>query len=180
MCISSSVSFMASPYDRFFESLPNKDIKNPVKFNNAGQLLASPHWNRVAIGVAAFSTQPWIDAHNKNVDKDTAKASACRTFVKIPICTTAGFIVRGSVYKFVEKFTHASQEEGSVLLTPKAILKETNPEVRQSILKLHKNALSTVSALAVMFFTNVLIDAPLTTACSNKLIAYMQQKQRKQ
>lgn len=176
MCINSNVNFKASFYNKFFEALPEKNIKNPAKFNKAGQMLASPHWNRLALGVAAISTQPMIDYHNPNVDRDTAIASSCRTLVKIPICTSVGFIVRGGVYKLVERFAHINSKEGSTLLTPKAILKETNTEVQKNALKLHKNALSTVTALGIMLFTNILIDAPLTTKSSNKLIAYVQKK----
>ncbi len=163
MCINSNISFKSSPYDRFIKYVPNKDIKNPVKYNKAGQLLASPHWNRLALGITAITTQPWIDYYNPDVDRDTAKTSFCRTLAKIPVCTTVGFIVRGGVYKLTEKFMHSSENEGSTLFTPKAILQEKNANIREAKLKLHKNAFSTVSAIGIMLFTNFLIDAPLTT-----------------
>lgn len=165
-----NVSFQACWYDKFFKSIPNKDIANPAKFNKAGQALASPHWNRLAIGAAAISSQPFIDLYNPKVDKDTAKASALRTTAKILTCTSVGFIVRGLCYKLTEKFAHGSSKEGSTLLTPKVILAETNKELRNSKLKLHKNAFSTVTALIVMLFTNFFIDAPVTTKVSNKFL----------
>lgn len=164
--------FRSSLYDRFFKALPNKDIKNAAKFNKAGQMLASPHWNRLALGCAALCSQPFFDYYNPNVDRDTAETSTLRTLAKIPVCTGVGFIVRGITYKIVEKYAHGSEKEGSTLLTPKAILQETNKELRNSKLKLHKNTFSTVAALCVMTLcTNMLVDAPLTTKAANKLIA---------
>ena len=166
-----SVSFEGSVYKKFFKKLPNKDIVNSDAYNAVGQALASPHINRLAVGIAALSTQPWIDLYNPKVDKDTAKASMYRTLAKVIACTGVGFIVRGASYKLVEKYANASEKLGSTLLTPQAILKETSPELRESMLKLHRNALSTVLALSVMVFTNVLLDAPLTTMLANKFIA---------
>ena len=168
-------SFRASFYDGFFKSLPNKDINNPAKLNKLGHALASPHWNRLALGVAAISTQPFIDYYNPKVDKDTAMASALRTTAKALVCTTVGFIVRGSSYKLVEKLANPTKAEGSTLLTPKEILKETNIEKKLHKLKLHKNTVSTTLALLVMMFTNVLIDAPYTTKLTNKFLELYKQ-----
>ncbi|MBR1374439.1 hypothetical protein IJ750_02060 [bacterium] len=167
--IDNSVCF-GSFYDKFYKSLPNKELKNAAKYNKTGQALASPHWNRLALGAAAITTQPLIDYYNPNVDRDTATTSALRTIAKICACTFVGFCVRGCSYKLVEKFAHGSAKEGSTLLTPLEILKEKNTEVKKSKLKLHKNTLSTVTALVVMLFTNFLLDAPLTTKGANTLI----------
>ena len=169
LSVNNCVSFN-SFYDNFYKKLPNKDIKNAAKYNRVGQALASPHWNRFALGVAAITTQPWIDFLNPRVDRDTATASALRTIAKICVCTTVGFCVRGSSYKLVEKLAHAAEKEGSTLFTPKEILREKNIELRNSKLKLHKNTLSTVIALGVMIFTNFLLDAPLTTRAANALL----------
>lgn len=160
-------NFDASWYDKFFESIPNKTINKTSRYNKLGQTLASPHWNRLAIGTAAITTQPFLDYFNPKVDKDTAKASALRTTAKIIVCTTVGFTVRGLCYKLTEHFAHASSKEGSTLLTPRTILNETNKELQQNKLKLHKNTFSTITALFVMLFTNFLIDAPGTTKLSN-------------
>lgn len=170
LSINSGVNFGSSWYDKFFKSIPNKNVTNPAKFNKVGQALASPHWNRLAIGGAAISSQPWFDLYNPKVDKDTAKASSLRTTAKIIVCTSVGFTVRGLCYKLTEKFAHGSAKEGSTLLTPKSILAETNKKLRDSKLKLHKNAFSTVTALFVMLFTNFLLDAPGTTKLSNKFL----------
>jgi len=165
-----NIGFQSSFYDSFFKKIPNKDVKNSVKFNKAGMLLASPHWNRAAIGVAAISTQPWIDYFNPDVSRDTAETATCRTLAKNLVCPAVGFVVRGGAYKLTEKYVHASAAEGSTLLTPEAVLRETNAEVRKNKLKLHKNAFSTVLALIAMLFTNVLVDAPLVAKLANKFI----------
>ncbi len=177
---SPNINFQKSVYNNFFKRLPNKDIKNQAAFNKAGHTLASPHWNRLAIGCAAILTQPFIDGHNPRVDKDTARASMLRTTGKIIACTSVGFIVRGTCYKLTNKFMHATKAEGSTILTPKAILNEIDPMVRENMLKLHKNAFSTVSALAVMLFTNPLVDAPLTTILSNKFLEMDAKKNHKE
>ena len=168
---SHNLSFTSSWYDRFFKSLPEKEIKNTVRYNKFGTALASPHWNRVALGIAAITTQPAIDYFNPRVNKDTATASALRTIAKILVCTSVGFCVRGGAYKLVKKYAKASAKEGSTILTPEAILKESDPRKQIEMLKLHHNALSTVTALSVMLFTNFLLDAPLTTKLANKFIA---------
>lgn len=165
-----NVNFSSSWYDKFFEKIPNKEIKNIAKYNKTGAMLASPHWNRAAIGLAAIASQPWMDYFNPKVDRETAKASSLRTVAKILVCTSVGFTVRGLSYKLVEKFAHGTPQEGSTILTPKSILQETNKKLRDSKLKIHKNAFSTVTALSIMLFTNFLLDAPLTSKLSNKFL----------
>jgi len=174
-----NLNFKSSFYDKFFKNLPNKEIKDVAKFNKLGQALASPHWNRVALGVAAMTFQPCIDYFNPKVDRDTAESSALRTVAKITVCTSVGFIIRGLSYKLVNKFANGSAKEGSTLLTPKEILEESNKLIRDNKVKLHKNTLSTLVALAVMVFTNFLIDAPLTTFFANKLISKHNSKKAK-
>ncbi len=171
LSVNNNISFRSSFYSRFFKSVPEKEIKNSAKYTKLGHMLASPHWNRVALGVGAITTQPALDYFNPRVDKDTATSSALRTIAKICVCTSVGFIVRGSAYKLVEKYAHGLPSEGSTVLTPEAILKISDKVLRDNSLKLHKNALSTALALGVMFFTNVLVDAPLTTIAANKLIS---------
>lgn len=174
------INFRKSWYDKFFKHIPNKDIKNAKELNDFGKKIASPHWNRLALGAAGISTYPFWDYYNKNVDKETAKVSAIRTSAKIITCTTTGFIIRGLCYKLTEKYAHGTPEEGSILLTPKSILNEANKEVRNNKVKIHKNTFSTLTALAVMLFTNFLIDAPLTTIVTNKCLslANLQNKDR--
>ena len=168
--VQNNIGFRASFYDNFFKKLPNKYVKNSGSYNKIGHKLASPHWNRLALGIAALTTQPAIDYFNPRVDRDTATAAALRTIAKICVCTAVGFAVRGSAYKLVEKYAHISPKYGSTLLTPKAILSEKDAVKQQNMLKIHKNALSTITALCVMLFTNILLDAPLTTIAANQLI----------
>lgn len=142
-----------------------------MRYNKIGHTLASPQWNRVALGVAAITSQPWWDYFNPKVDDDTAKASAIRTGSKIGVCTTIGFTIRSLAHAFVKKFANGSTKEGSTLLTPKEILREINPEIKECKLKLHQNTFAFFVALFVMMFTNFLIDAPLTTYVANKFLA---------
>ena len=99
-----NVNFQSSWYDKFFKRIPNKSIEKSEQFNKLGAKLASPHWNRATLGLAAISTQPAWDYFNPKVDKDTAKASAIRTTSKIAVCSTVGFTIRGLCYKLTEKF----------------------------------------------------------------------------
>lgn len=168
--VANNINFMSSWYDKFFKSMPNKDIHNTAQFNKLGKSLASPHYNRLALGAGAIVTQPAIDRFNPRVDDNTAKVSSYRTIAKIIACTSVGFCVRGGCYKLTNKYAHGSKSEGSTVLTPKAILNEVNPKRRNNMLKIHKNAFSTIFALAVMVFTNFFLDAPLTTMLSNALI----------
>ena len=166
-----NISYGSSWYSNFFEKLPNKEIKNSAKYNKIGNALASPHWNRAVIGLAAISTQPAIDYFNPRVDKDTATAASLRTLAKICVCTAVGFCVRGGAYKLVNKYANENLKGNSSILIPKEILNETNNILKTQKLKLHKNALSTVSAICIMLVTNFLLDAPLTTKFTNYLIS---------
>ena len=170
LSVKNNIGFHASFYDSFFKKLPNQNVKNSAVYNKIGHALASPHWNRLLIGAAAITTQPAMDYFNPRVDKDTATAAALRTIAKICVCTAVGFFIRGASYKLVEKYAHGSSKEGSTLLTPFTILNEKNVKKRNDKLKLHKNAISTISAIGAMMFTNVFVDAPLTTIATNQLI----------
>ncbi|MBQ7125764.1 hypothetical protein IJO12_01615 [bacterium] len=176
LSVDNSVNFTSSFYDKFFKSLPNKDIGSGAKLNKLGHALASPHWNRAALGVAAIATQPAFDYFNPRVDKDTAEASALRTASKIVVCTTVGFTIRGLSHKIIKKLTNLSPKEGSTLLTPKSILNIKNSFEQKNKLALHRNTLATLTALIVMMFTNFLIDAPLTTFVANKTIDHHNKK----
>ena len=49
---------------------------------------------RVALGLTALVTQPYIDAHNKRVDEQTRKVSVAKTIAKIIAGTLTGFFIR--------------------------------------------------------------------------------------
>lgn len=171
LSVQNNTAFCGSFYDNFFKRLPNREIKNSAQYNKLGHALASPHWNRLVLGGAAIATQPAIDFFNPKVDIDTAATSALRTMAKIIVCTAVGFLVRGTCFALANKFIHANPKMGYTGLTPEAILKQKNPKAQESMLKLHRNTVSTVSALGVMMFTNFLLDAPFATMLANKFIS---------
>ena len=158
-------------YDNFFKKIPKGEIKDAAKFNKIGSALASPHWNRLALGVAAITTQPAIDFFNPKVDRDTAKAASIRTVSKILVCTAVGFAVRGSCYKLTNKLIGDVSKIETKKFIPMEIREETNKELQEQKLKLFKNTKSTLLALAVMVFTNFYIDAPGTTKLANYWLA---------
>ena len=135
-----------------------------------GDKVSSPQ-NRLILGVSALMSQPFIDLSNKKVDEDTRKISAARTVAKIIAGTTTGFLVR---YGCIKAIDYCS-------LLPEQITKSTkNPRLRTlftpdskitAVLKdlgQYRKALGTIVSLAVMLFTNFLIDAPLTKYLTNK------------
>ena len=149
---------------------PNPTIKSE-KLNHTiewiGKNLSSAE-NRLILGASALLSQPFIDAANKDVDKDTRKISICRTVAKIIAGTLTGYTIRKLCIKSIDAFTKSVNEikpdmkfkKLRTLLTP--TLKYTADELSQ-----YKNTLGTILALGVMVFTNFLIDAPLTKALTN-------------
>lgn len=179
LSVQNNVAFTSSFYNGFFKKLPNTDVKNSVNYNKLGHALASPHWNRLVLGAAAITTQPAIDYFNPRVDKDTASTSALRTLAKIIVCTSVGFAVRGGCSYLVNKYITADAKGKMKSLIPAEILKETNSIKKENMLKLHKNTMSTLSALSVMVFTNFLLDAPGATWLANKFIGTYKSSQNK-
>lgn len=120
---------------------------------------------RLVLGVTALATQPFIDAHNKNVDEDTRKVSVARTVAKIIAGTATGFLIRYGCIKSIKAFSHIPKPgmpKYKSFLTPKGITDNTTEAFQQ-----YRNALGTIIALGVMVFTNFLIDAPLTKFLTN-------------
>ena len=58
----------------------NEYVKKGLDF--AGKYLHAPE-QRLLLGATALATQPFIDMHNKNVDKETRMMSVARTIAKI-------------------------------------------------------------------------------------------------
>ena len=143
----------------------NEYVKKGLDF--AGKYLHAPE-QRLLLGATALATQPFIDMHNKNVDKETRMMSVARTIAKIIAGTLTGFTIRKLCIKSIDAFTKLPSEikpdmkfkNLRQLLTP--TLKCTAEELSQ-----YKNTLGTILALGVMVFTNFLIDAPLTKALTN-------------
>jgi len=113
---------------------------------------------RFIFGAAALAFQPALDKLNPWVDKETADTSAKRSVAKAIVSTATGVIIR----------------EGCIvgtnaLLNGKNIAKKLPQFITKD--KNHSSAvIGTLMGLAVMMFTNFLIDAPLTNKLTNFLL----------
>ena len=101
-----SVSFTSNPniFKRVYNSLPNKVIPAGKLLNGIekfGQKCTSAH-QRGILGLTALMTQPFIDAHNKNVDGKTKKYSVARTVSKIIAGTLTGVAIRAGCIKLMK------------------------------------------------------------------------------
>lgn len=159
-------------------------------FNSAQQ--------RAVSGVTGILLQPWFDLNNKRVDEDTRIVSTARTLGKIIAGMTTGVLIRWGLIEAAKHFcktTTTEQERinkliekekakgtGKVItekartvfkpyeqwLLPKEYVNKSFREVKK-----YRLAFGTVAAVGVMFFTNFLIDAPLTTYLTNKFTKMM-------
>jgi hypothetical protein len=76
--------------------LKKENVTSVVKINDEFNT-----WHqRLALGIASISTQPFYDYFNKNVDQDTREYSAMRTVAKIIVGTTEGCLVRALAIKY--------------------------------------------------------------------------------
>lgn len=144
----------------------NDSNANRKAWNKFSDMVSRPMENRILMGATAILTQPAIDYHNKNVDKDTREVSRNRTTAKIIAGTASGMLVRGSSQYLIESLTNTaakSRIKRSLLPTKhlKSLLKTTE------FLKNYRNTLSTILAILAMCVTNFLIDAPLTVFLTN-------------
>ena len=123
---------------------------------------------RLILGATALMTQPFIDAHNKDVDEKTRKVSVARTIAKIIAGTVTGFIIRKGCIKGIEALSQIpgpNVPKWKTIFTPKGITNNKTEEFTQ-----YRNAMGTVVGLFAMLITNFAIDAPLTKFLTNKLI----------
>ena len=129
--------------------------------------VSQPHINRGVMGVTALLTQPALDYYNHKVDEETRVVAMNRTIAKILAGTGVGmFIVRGPIFKLVEKTTNiAGKSKYSKLLLPREFLSEiaSNEKYRKN----YRNALAASLALLAMCVTNFALDAPLTIFLTN-------------
>ena len=157
----------------FLDMSPNhtsKDNRETIKhWDNTAKWISNPMWNRGIMGATALLTQPSIDYYNHRVDDETRTVSRNRTIAKIIAGTLVGmFVVRGPVYKAVEKMTDTvGKKKYSQALLPKKFIQE---------LKKNKDALTNYRATIAMFLallamcvTNFVLDAPLTIMLTNIL-----------
>ena len=126
---------------------------------------------RLLVGVTGVVMQPWIDLHNKKVDKETRLYSACKNCAKALVGATTGFAIRKGCIKFVKKLL----EKGKLLPQDKSGIRHYEPKVKN-----YGCALGTALAIVVMIGTNFLLDAPLTQILSSKLYKKTLGKDNKQ
>ena len=135
-----------------------------------GKNISSPE-NRLILGVTALMSQPFIDLHNRKVDEETRKVSACRTIAKIIAGTLTGVVVRKGCIKAIDAFSKLPSELAAGTKYPGLRTLFTPDSAIAGVLKdltHHKNALGTIISLFVMTITNFAIDAPLTKFLTNK------------
>lgn len=137
------------------------------KWDKLDNFISRPAPNRAIMGATALATQPFIDYHNKNVDKDTRRMSFISRCAVIIAGTTVGmFCVRGPVYNAVKSMTNLKGETAfSKALLPKKYIQDM--EKNEKFYKNYVSTLSTNIALGIMVVTNFLLDAPLTVCLTN-------------
>ena len=137
--------------------------------NKQNDWMSNPMWNRGIMGATALVTQPAIDYYNHRVDEETRTVSRNRTISKIVAGTLVGmFVVRGPVYKLVEKMTNPiGKSKYSKALIPQKYIEELAKN--ETYLKNHRATLAMAIALAAMCVTNFVLDAPLTIFFTNFL-----------
>ena len=158
---------------RLFDLFPNIGIRNDdvlKNLNRVGDIMGRPMQNRLIMGGTAILSQPYIDEHNKRVDKDTARAARNRTIGKILAGTAVGCIVRWGVYKVVGLTTDKdiSIDRWDNLLTPRSSSK-LPPHLFKNRMRNYRTVLATILSCIVMLGTNIIFDMPLTNNISNFL-----------
>ncbi len=152
-------------------TLPNKTFNDDGdkvdKWEKITGYISEPAKNRIIMGATALLTQPAIDYYNHRVDDETRTVSRNRTIAKIIAGTFVGAIVRGFAHKGVIKMTDIN---GISKMSKYLITKDLAERMATDEVFLHnfRSAVSTSLALAVMLFTNFLLDAPLTIYLTNK------------
>ena len=150
------------PEHTFQESARKMD-----KINKIDNYISKPMQNRCIMGVSALLTQPFIDYSNPKVDKETRKMAFFNRCAVILAGMGVGmFLVRGPVYKGVEKMTQINGESKfSKALLPKKYLKEISEN--EQFLKNYRSSLAMGISLVLMSITNFVCDAPATIFLTN-------------
>jgi len=121
---------------------------------------------RLAFGVAAFTLHPFMDRMNPWIDEETRETSAVRSTAKAIASTLTGVIIREACIVGTNKLLG---NENIVKKLPKYMTKD----------KGHTSAvIGTLAGLAVMMFTNFLIDVPLTNKFTHTLMERAKKKGR--
>lgn len=164
-------------------------IKNNIVnrcLNWAGQRLHAPE-QRIILGATGLATQPFIDLHNKSVDKETRKTSAWRTVAKILVGTTVGVAVRYWGIAFVKKYSQFDTvmknglveriipKKGKGFFVPILSYKSIFPIAEDALRKRfdkYTKAMGTFVATVTMVATNFLCDAPGTKWLTEKFLNF--------
>lgn len=157
---------------RLLKIIPNIDVQENPELTDWAHIINRPDVNRGIMGLTAILTQPLIDRYNPNVDEETAKTSMYRTIGKIVAGTTVGCIVRSSVYYLLETFmdTRLNAPKWKRTLMPDVDIQASLNTSRKGWFKGYKNIISTGVGLTVMLFTNPLLDVPMTSFITEKLM----------
>lgn len=127
--------------------------------------------NRLIIGASALVSQPFIDLYNKDVDEKTRIVSCARTIAKIGVGTVTGVAIRAGFIKLAQKYSVVGDKSTSKIkkiFTPSIAKSDKTHVYRQ-----YQSTMGTLLAVAALVFTNFLLDAPLTTICTNLLLKKM-------
>ena len=146
-----------------YSKLPNIRLgeKAFATATKIGQFISNPVGNRLVLAGTGILLQPTIDYYNKKVDRKTREVSAIRTASKIIAGTAVGLLVRGGCMALTKKMKYIPD-----------FIKGNKNKIEN-----YRIAVSTIAAMAVMTFTNFLLDAPLTTKLSNKWLEKREQKE---
>ncbi len=175
----SAVNSIRSIKQKGLDLLPDAKFSNEkflYKIKDIGKNFSSDK-QRLALGITALATQPFIDAYNKRVDEKTRKVSVARTIAKIIAGTLTGYFIRYGCIKAIKAFSQIPGKgvaKYKTFFTPKGITNNTSDEFEQ-----YRNAMGTVVALGVMIFTNFLIDAPLTKFLTNTFMKHQETEDKK-
>ncbi len=178
LCARAAVS-MRSIKQKGLDMIPNAQFSNEkflYHLKDIGKNFSSDK-QRLALGVTALATQPFIDAHNKRVDEETRKVSVARTVAKIIAGTLTGFLIRYGCIKSIKAFSQIPGKgvpKYKTIFTPKGVKDNTTDAFDQ-----YRNAMGTVVALGIMVFTNFLIDAPLTKFLTNTFVKHQKMEDKK-
>lgn len=156
-----------------FNKLPNKTFTeegNIKRWNLWSDRMSRPAENRMIMGGTAIVMQPAIDYFNPRTDEETRTVSMFKDIAKIGIGTGSGIIVRGSMFKLVNKMTEidGNKNYSKWLLPSKKWVEKMIS--KPQMLANYRNAISTGTAILVMLFTNFAVDLPLTLLTTNYLV----------
>ena len=149
------------------------NIKKPVQegLKWVANNFSSPH-QRAVLGITALCSQPFIDLHNRHIQKVDKPITVAKNISKIVVGTIAGVTLRYYAIKAINSFTKTVKNgKYSQCFLPN----ETISELKRAALdkkllegiRNYKEGLGTFLVVSVGAFTNFLIDAPLTKILTN-------------